>query len=184
MVALPGLITWGIGIPAATLFILVKFRKRLQEPNVKTAMGFLYLGYTELKYYWEFMILYRKIAIAFISVFLVSVSIEVQALTAFLVLMFAFYFQTMKQPFTTVSLNKLEVSSILVAGVTIYCGLYYLSGHIGEITKLVLFIIIVLINSTFIGYWIYLMSNLLCVKLLQKCPFLLLLLERCKRTRR
>ena len=163
MVGLPGLLAWGIGIPAATLFVLVKFRKRLEEQNVKTAMGFLYLGYVSEKYYWEFMILYRKIAIAFISVFLVSVSIEVQALTAFLVFMFAFYFQTTKQPFINKSLNKLEISSIMVAGVTIYCGLYYLSGHIGEVTKLVMFVIILIVNVGFVGYWLYLMSNLIFV---------------------
>jgi hypothetical protein len=59
---------------------------------MKRTLGFLYLGYVDHKFYWEFVILYRKISIAFISVFLVSISIDVQALAVMCVLLTSFYF--------------------------------------------------------------------------------------------
>mmetsp|Transcript_1572 Transcript_1572/g.164 ORF Transcript_1572/g.164 Transcript_1572/m.164 type:complete len:104 (+) Transcript_1572:232-543(+) len=49
----------------------------------------------------------------------------------------------------------METRGILVATVTIYCGLYYLTGHLGELTKLIFFVIIVASNIYFLIYWIY-----------------------------
>jgi hypothetical protein len=95
-VGVPGLILWGIGIPALTLFLLIKNRKNLSDAIIKSTLGFLYLGYNTDKFFWEFVILYRKIAIAFISVFLISISVHVQALTVMLVLLVSFYFQNRK----------------------------------------------------------------------------------------
>ena len=59
---------------------------------MKSTLGFLYLGYDDHRFYWEFVILYRKISIAFISVFLASISVDVQALAVMCVLLMSFYF--------------------------------------------------------------------------------------------
>ena len=63
-VALPSIVIWGIGVPALCLTLLyTKFKKRLNEVNVKVRFGFLYNGYEKQEYYWEFVIMYRKIAV-------------------------------------------------------------------------------------------------------------------------
>ena len=63
-VALPSIIVWGIGVPAVCLSLLFgKFNQRLSEVNVKVRFGFLYNGYEKQEYYWEFVIMYRKIAV-------------------------------------------------------------------------------------------------------------------------
>ena len=56
-------------------------------------------------------------------------------------------------------LNQMEFRSILVATVTIYSGLYYLTGDLDEITKIFLFVVMVTANFYFLLYW--------CAKMLQ-----------------
>ena len=48
----------------------------------------------------------------------------------------------------------LESYSIIAAAITIYCGLFYLSGALNEETKVVFFIIILLVNINFFFTWI------------------------------
>lgn len=76
-VALPGILAWGIGIPAFALILIYRNRAVLAEVETKAKYGFLYIGFDEKRYYWEFIILYRKICIIFISVFLAAVSTNV-----------------------------------------------------------------------------------------------------------
>ncbi len=49
----------------------------------------------------------------------------------------------------------MEYRSILVATVTIYCGLYYLTKDLSEETKIMLFVIMLAVNAYFLTYWIY-----------------------------
>ena len=76
--ALPALIIWGVGIPLFALILLWKNYKKgiLFELESKKKYGFLILGYKKGKYYWEMKIMFRKIAIVFISVFLISISVD------------------------------------------------------------------------------------------------------------
>jgi len=73
-VALPGMIAWGIGIPLVALLLLIKNRKTLETTETKMKYGFVYIGYSMKTFYWEAIIVYRKIFIVFVSVFLTSVS--------------------------------------------------------------------------------------------------------------
>ena len=66
-----------MGAPLLAYYVLFKNRHRLDEDELKRPYGFLYLGYKYDKFYWEFIILYRKIAMIFISVFMSSFSIKV-----------------------------------------------------------------------------------------------------------
>ena len=59
----------------------------------------------------------------------------------------------MKNPYSHESLNKLEVYSIITAGTTIYCGLFYLTESLDEITNITLFGIMLISNIIFLAYW-------------------------------
>lgn len=48
----------------------------------------------------------------------------------------------------------MEIRSILVSSVTIYCGLYFLVGDPNEESKIVLFIFIMASNIYFLYYWL------------------------------
>ena len=115
--------------------------------------GFLLKGYKPHLYFWEFVIMYRKIVIVLISVFLSTVSNAVQGLAALLVLFIAFYFHSVYRPFEIEKLNRLEQMSILTAATTIYCGLLYLTDDMGAGMKLFLFVIILLSNTVFLFTW-------------------------------
>lgn len=75
--ALPGMLIWGISAPTLALALLLRDRKRLDDIPTKLKFGFLYIGYRKPCFIWEFVILYRKIAIVFVSVFLAQFNVEV-----------------------------------------------------------------------------------------------------------
>ena len=66
--ALPSLVVWGLGIPLFAFFLLNKEKSKLNTLAVKEKFGFLYNGYKRQFYYWEVIIMYRKIAMVIISV--------------------------------------------------------------------------------------------------------------------
>ena len=76
-VSIPALIVWGLSVPIMSLFLILKNRNRRFEEVIKLKYGFLFLGYDDGSFYWEFVIMSRKVTIAFISVFLESISVTV-----------------------------------------------------------------------------------------------------------
>lgn len=154
IVAIPSILGWGIGVPSLCLLVMWKRKRMLDLTEMKLRLGFLYNGYEYSKFYWEFVILYRKIAIISIAVFLTNISTSIQALTAMIVLLAAFALQSKHQPFVVATMNQLELRAILVASVTIYCGLYYITNDLDGSSQLILFIIIAGVNGYFIVYWL------------------------------
>ena len=69
-VALPSLMGWGIGIPFFALILILRNKDTLTEIKTKEKLGFLYNGYKKEYYFWEILIMYRKIVIIFIAIFL------------------------------------------------------------------------------------------------------------------
>lgn len=132
VVALPSITVWVIGLPALTLAVLVRKRFGLERENTKLMFCFLYKGYQRKRFYWEFVILYRKVALLTALVFLNIISVQVQSLTVLAILLVSLVAQVQVQPFFERSLNSLEAKSIVVTAVTIYSGLYYVTNDISE----------------------------------------------------
>lgn len=121
------MIVWGLGIPFFGYLLLVKVRKFLDKIETRECLGFLYRGYRKEFYYWEVIIMYRKITLIFISVFVSTYGVA-QALIVF-ILLIAFLFVNMKKiPFQTIALNDLETLSLLTSMITIYCGLFFVTS--------------------------------------------------------
>ena len=59
------------------------------------------------------------------------------------------------KPYDTTELNNLELRSIIVSGVTIYSGLYYLTEDLNLWTQLLFFALICGANAYFLGYWVF-----------------------------
>jgi hypothetical protein len=66
-VALPSIIVWGLGIPFFAFVLMNRSRNKLHTIFMKEQLGFLYNGYRKKFYYWEVIIMYRKIAMVFIA---------------------------------------------------------------------------------------------------------------------
>jgi hypothetical protein len=157
--ALPSMIIWVLGIPAAVLFYMQKNKQNLLEIDNKLRFGFLCSGYKKKTFYWEFLIVYRKIFVICIAVFLSNVSIGIQALTVLIVLISALYAQVNIRPFTHEILNIMESRAIFSANITIYCGLFYLTKDIDETSKYFFFIVIMIVNFFFLSYWGYYLTH-------------------------
>jgi hypothetical protein len=173
MAAVPSLIGWGASVPLLCLLVLYRNRNRLGLMEFKVRFGYLYNGYDYSKFYWEFVILYRKLLIASISVFLTNVSSSIQALTVMSVLVLAFGLQAKQKPFALPTLNTLELKGILVGGVTIYCGLFYMTSELDPNTQLLLFSIIVGVNVFFLVSWTLKVFTAALQIIRNKCPCLL-----------
>eukprot|EP00347_Sterkiella_histriomuscorum_P011701 403371438 len=187
-VALPAIIIWSMGIPAYGFALIYMKRKELFTIVVKEKYGFLYNGYKEHSFYWEIFIMYRKITIIFIQVFLAQVGKVVQALVIIVVIVLCLVGNTFKQPFDNYHLNNLETLSLLSSALTIYCGIFYIAGedlfYLSEDGKLFLFGIIVAVNVLFFLYWFLKFSDQLRITLKKKAPKVYFVLFLCCNKRR
>ena len=73
-------------------------------------------------------------------------------------------------PFQEMNLNMLETKSIICGAITIYCGLYYLSGSLNEDTKIFFFVVILLVNIWFFISWIIVFSQEFTAKIRNEKP--------------
>lgn len=159
LIAFSSIICWAIGVPTLVLVMIYKRRKNLNTDANRVRFGFLYNGYKQSRFFWEFVIMYRKILIISISVFMINLGSSIQALTLILLLIFCLYGQYEFKPYNRNQLNHMEMEAIFTASITIYCGMYYLTNDIGEGFKSVLFLFICLGNGYFLFYWLYYMSK-------------------------
>jgi hypothetical protein len=154
MVVLPGILIWGIIAPGICLAVLIHNRRNLRSLQVRLRLGFLFNGYNNKYYYWEFLIMYRKILIIFCSTFLTSISISLQALTVSILLTVSLYMHLNMNPFRSSEMNEMEKRSNLVAIVTIYCGLYYMTTDLNYESSILFLVLILCINAYFLYFWI------------------------------
>ena len=165
-IALPCLILWGLGIPAAVYMLMAK--TELGNKAAKQQFGFLFNGYKRHNYYWEIVIMYRKILCVFIAVFLRPYGVIVQALV--LLLMLGAFLQANNQarPFSQRQLNDIESMSVATQIITIYCGIFFISAkdpstdqfevnsdfHLTASGEVILVIVIAACNALFLLLWI------------------------------
>ncbi len=103
----PGLLVWGLGIPGFTWLVLRENRPQLGNLELREKYGFLYKGYKMDSFYWECVIMYRKVGMVFIAIFLEGVGTTVQALVVILNLVFFVVITHRMRPFFSHKLNYL-----------------------------------------------------------------------------
>lgn len=67
-VAIPSLVVWGLGIPFFAYLLLRREKNKLDTLETKEKYGFLFRGFKKKYYYWEIVIMYRKISLIVIAV--------------------------------------------------------------------------------------------------------------------
>jgi hypothetical protein len=173
VLALPVLALWGIGVPTFILYYLIRTEQgKLDSLDMKLKFGFIYSGFRRSRFYWEFVILYRKMTIICCVVFIGNYSVKVQALTIMAILAYFVVLQHFILPYNHPSLNKLEMRGILCAAVTIYCGLYYLTDDLGEPAKIFFFVVMLVVNIVFLYYFLSKLTAELAPIILKFLPFL------------
>ena len=172
----PGMIFWAGGIPLFALYNLQKNRKQLETLRERLGdveggaiddlasrfnirLGFLTAGFSEEHYYWEIVLLMRKTIIVMMVTFLAPVSAGIQSLFALFVLLGFFWLQMKVKPYYAEQLNVMEKISLIVMLLTIYSGLYYLSGKEDPIMQSgfimwVVFLMVLCPSLIFTGYFV------------------------------
>ena len=118
---------WGMGIPLMIYLLMAKEKERLSTTAAKIRFGFLYNGYKRDNYFWEIVIMYRKIFCLIIAVFLKTAGIIIQALVLLIILVLFAGVNNSLRPFANRSLNEIEDLSLLIQVITIFCILFFIS---------------------------------------------------------
>jgi hypothetical protein len=153
-VSLPGIVAWCLGIPIICLYMLHKNRRFLDKVQVRLKYAYLFNGYKKEYYYWEFLILYRKIILITCAVFLGNSSQDLQALSVMIIMIISLHLQHTRAPYVYPQLNALELRSIIVVSTTIYSGLYFLTDHLTYEVNVGLFVLILATNAYFLIDWV------------------------------
>jgi len=128
-----GLVLYGIGIPLLGFRLLYKYRFRLFDMQNRydgsTPLSFLFLGYREKRWYYEFIIMGKKAGLILLSVFLRNHP-RYQIIGASLLVQISFFVHVFLRPYDTITsygmiCNKLESVSLLSLVMTLSTGLFF-----------------------------------------------------------
>lgn len=162
------LLVYGIGIPTIGFLLLYKYRNRLFINNSKnrydsaSPLSFLFIGYREDRYYWEFIIMARKLGVIFMSVFLQQSSRYQMIFACWLVQIFLvlhIYFR----PYDMITnygklCNSLESVSLLSLVFTLNSGLVFgtkKDNYQLGIFELILVFLVIIVNISVMVYFFY-----------------------------
>ena len=120
---------------------------------MKFRYGFFYIGYKKDLFYWEFVIIYRKITTICVSLINDSFIFGKAALVIFINIA-SLFGHISKKPFVNQRLNYLESLAIRVATFTIFGGMLYIQNYFQDVSKAIIFVVIIIMNFLFIFTWL------------------------------
>ncbi|OMJ86294.1 hypothetical protein SteCoe_12206 [Stentor coeruleus] len=124
--ALFGIIIWGAVVPGYIFYQIYKKKESLFEFKVKIKYGFLFNGYLNSSYYWEFIILSKKLIIVFITVFMErDYDSRLQSFLIIASLLFFMNLQINFRPYFNEKLNNLELYASIVVIITVLLSFIY-----------------------------------------------------------
>jgi len=118
-----------IGIPTIIFSQLFYHRKQLNDPVVKSRLRFLYEGYTI--YFWELVVVARKVLLVAIVVFLKDDSFR-SVFAGIWLLCIALFANVWSRPYHSASLQLLESSSLTVILASLLFGLLSFAPDFNE----------------------------------------------------
>ena len=164
-IAYIAIILYGAGIPIFGFYLLYKYRYRLFDMQNRydgsTPLSFLFLGYREKRWYYEFIIMAKKGGLILLSVFLKNFP-RYQIIGANLLIQISFFMHVFLKPYDTITsygiiCNKLETISLLSLVMTLSTGLFFgtiQSGYQLGLFEDILIIILILCNGSIVLYFL------------------------------
>jgi hypothetical protein len=123
--ALPVLVIVSMGIPiGSALFLRSIGPQYLQQAQWMNLLGFLINGYQPELYFWESMVLLRKVFLAFVTTTLAPAGAGMQITTTLIVLLLALVLHARFHPYTSGIINALESFALVTASLTLVGGIY------------------------------------------------------------
>ncbi len=127
---------------------------------MKEKFGFLYNGYQTDRWFWEFIVVFRKVGLVMISVFLVA-NVQVQALAALFLCALCIMLHVLYTPFSTPMMDIMEFLSLVSSFGTFFCGQFLFAKGLGETTYLAASVVILLLNILFFAAFAYCFGSLM-----------------------
>lgn len=128
---------------------------RLDEPRITQYFGFLYSSFEKEKFYWESIVLARKLGIAFVIVFMRGMGAKAQLHFALLIMIVALTAHQTMQPYKLDLLDGMETVSLSCQVLIIYLSILneddYLGDHAKDIVDYLIVSIIVVACLYFIN---------------------------------
>ena len=168
-----GILLWAIGVPMYIFTQIFKQRKNLYGYTIKYKYGFLFNGYHHDRFYWEFVILFKKFIIVLLTVFMES-NFQ-QNLQSILIITFLISFLILQiyfKPYIGDELNRMEIFASITAIVTVLLGVSYISSNETNGKSLAIPILIILVNFFFIIYWLKFMTKEVVSYIIRSFEFL------------
>ena len=100
-----------IGVPVAGVYLIYLYRNSFDTRRVQAAFGFLFEGYRARMYFWEFVVLLRKVAILAVALFWEDAFL--QSLVGLFVLLVSIILHMACWPYEALFLNVAELCSLL-----------------------------------------------------------------------
>lgn len=141
---------------------------KLETLAAKQKFGFLFNGYKRNNYFWEIVIMYRKVLCIIIAIILKGKGIILQAMVMLIVLLFFLQANSGRRPFLNRALNDIENLSLMTQLITIFCGIFFISARdpssttfdknkdfsLDPVTNYVFFVVIAGSNLVFVVLWL------------------------------
>ena len=170
----PMSIIYAFGLPIALWIVLYKKRFTLSEAGQREKWGFMYSSFRisqprknrktgkmqmegQNMFFWEMVIMLRKVLLIMISVFAERAGIEVQTYLILMAVAIFFFVQVYFSPYLARGVNNLEAGSLATSLVTLMSGAYLNSAVVkeskGTLEGFTYFI--VLVNFLYILYFLW-----------------------------
>ena len=99
LIGIPQICIWVFGLPFAAGLVVFRFRKRLHKRNVLFRYGILYRGYRGKRWWWEAVLVARKVSIVYVGVLGTSMGITVQPVVCLFLVFVCLALHILGQPF-------------------------------------------------------------------------------------
>jgi len=160
-----GVALYVVGIPLSIGYFLRKYRNALDTDRIYSLFGMLYIRYKQPMYFWELIIIARKLGIVVIKAITVSVTIQASLC---LVLMAAFAGIQMKaRPYLTTRHNMAEFVLIIFNIIFLFLGLIHYVTKFSD-TAMNALVILILVGSLLYILGVFAVDSYIHFKILRK----------------
>ena len=165
------LLFYGLFVPIFGFSLVGRHRYNLFEQNNKyegaMPLSFLFLGYREKMWFYEAIVMLKKLGLILISVFLREIP-RYQMICASLLIQFSFFLHIFLRPYDDITMygilcNRLETLSLLALVVTLNSGLFFgtiESNYDLGAFEVVLIVLLFIMNFIVVSYFLYNMAIL------------------------
>ena len=158
---IPFFVLFGVGFPISIFYVLVrkKRKNKLNRQDLMLRYGYFYLSYEKEYFYWDFVILIRKILLSFVNIFLLALYTGVFSyiVTLMLLILLVFlYLQIECKPYLKKELkavNNLEKYSLISLSATMFFAIFGGDTYFSQQIGMLLFLFGVALNMFFFLFW-------------------------------